>query len=162
MTNGDYIRSMSDEQLAESAFVPCPYDDGCGECKFGWHFQNQTCEECKLEWLKISNDIKNPLRFIEMKKLLARNAGWADNNIFIANLTFGDFPEWLTKAIHKNARQFISPEEVAYGGFLLCKYYKDTNKTAYAFHVKDEVIDITIHIKQIDCFDKIIQTLAIS
>ena len=44
---------MSDEKLATSNYIPCPYaDDGYGECKYGWHERKQTCEECKLEWLK--------------------------------------------------------------------------------------------------------------
>lgn len=52
-TNADRIRAMSDEELAASNYIPCPYaDDCCGECKYGWHEQAQTCEECKLEWLK--------------------------------------------------------------------------------------------------------------
>lgn len=53
MTNADRIRAMSDEELANSIYIPCPYDDyGYGECKFGWHDREQTCEECKLEWLR--------------------------------------------------------------------------------------------------------------
>lgn len=53
-TNAEKIRSMSDEQLAASYYIPCPYDDGgYGECKFGWHKREQTCEECKLEWLRM-------------------------------------------------------------------------------------------------------------
>lgn len=53
VTNGDRIRAMSDEELAESGLVPCPYnDDGFGECKYGWHDREQTCEECIAEWLK--------------------------------------------------------------------------------------------------------------
>ena len=54
VTNADRIRAMSDEELAASPLIiPCFYDDdGYGECKFGWHNRTQTCEECKLEWLK--------------------------------------------------------------------------------------------------------------
>jgi hypothetical protein len=53
-SNADRIRAMSDEELAAShLIIPCFYDDdGYGECKFGWHERKQTCEECKLEWLK--------------------------------------------------------------------------------------------------------------
>lgn len=53
-TNADRIRAMSDEELAAShLIIPCFYDDdGYGECKYGWHDRKQTCEECKLEWLK--------------------------------------------------------------------------------------------------------------
>lgn len=54
-TNADRIRSMTDEELANSVYIPCPYDDGgYRECKFGWHEQKQTCEECKLEWLRMT------------------------------------------------------------------------------------------------------------
>lgn len=53
-TNGERIRNMTDKELAASNYIPCPYDnDGYGECKFGWHEREQTCEECKLEWLKM-------------------------------------------------------------------------------------------------------------
>lgn len=53
MTNADRIRGMTDEELAASDYIPCPYDnDDYGECKYGWHDREQTCEECKLEWLK--------------------------------------------------------------------------------------------------------------
>ena len=52
-TNADRIRAMSDEELAASVYIPCPYDDGgYGECKYGWHKREQSCEECKLEWLQ--------------------------------------------------------------------------------------------------------------
>lgn len=53
MKRSDRIRAMTDKELAESPFIPCPYnDDGYGECKYGWHDREQTCEECKLEWLE--------------------------------------------------------------------------------------------------------------
>lgn len=54
MTNADRIRAMSDEEIAASEFLlPCPYiKDMYDECKFGWHDREQSCEECKLEWLK--------------------------------------------------------------------------------------------------------------
>ena len=53
ITNADYIRSLSDEELAASIFIPCPHDtDGYGECKYGWHKREQSCEECRLEWLQ--------------------------------------------------------------------------------------------------------------
>lgn len=59
MTNADRIRSMSDEELAASVYIPCPYDDGgWGECKYGWHDREQTCEECKLEWLRLQEEVK--------------------------------------------------------------------------------------------------------
>ena len=53
-TNADRIRAMSDEEMAAShLIIPCFYDDdGYGECKYGWHNREQTCEECKLEWLR--------------------------------------------------------------------------------------------------------------
>lgn len=53
-TNAERIRNMTDKELAASNYIPCPYDDGYyGECKFGWHDREQTCEECKLEWLRM-------------------------------------------------------------------------------------------------------------
>ena len=52
-TNADRIRSMSDEELAKK--IPCPYiKDEYDECKFGWHERTQTCEECALEWLRMT------------------------------------------------------------------------------------------------------------
>ena len=51
LSNGDRIRSMTDEELAKE--IPCPYmRDMFEECKFGWHEKKQTCEECVLEWIK--------------------------------------------------------------------------------------------------------------
>lgn len=59
MTNANRIRNMTDEELANSVYIPCPYNDGVyGECKFGWHEQKQTCEECKLEWLRMTTKDK--------------------------------------------------------------------------------------------------------
>lgn len=53
MKRSDKIRAMTDEELSKSPYIPCPYDDyGFGECKYGWHTREQTCEECKLEWLQ--------------------------------------------------------------------------------------------------------------
>ena len=56
MTNKEKIQSMSTEELAvwihEVACI-CPYKkDVYDECKFGWHIQEQTCEECIYEWLE--------------------------------------------------------------------------------------------------------------
>ena len=40
------------KKLVDSDNIECPYDDyGMGDCKFGWYNREQTCEECKLEWL---------------------------------------------------------------------------------------------------------------
>lgn len=40
------------KKLVDSDSIECPYDDyGMGDCKFGWHNREQTCEECKFEWL---------------------------------------------------------------------------------------------------------------
>lgn len=50
-SRGDRFRAMTDEELAR--ILPCPYmRDVYDECKFGWHERTQTCEECKLEWLR--------------------------------------------------------------------------------------------------------------
>lgn len=51
MTNFERIKAMSVDEIA--AWIPCPYMvDVYGECKFGWHRQEQSCEECKREWLE--------------------------------------------------------------------------------------------------------------
>lgn len=45
MTNAQYIRSMTDEELA--AYIMCPRDlDHDMECP------KKTCYECSLAWLK--------------------------------------------------------------------------------------------------------------
>ena len=56
MTNGDWIRSMTDEELAESNEV-------CAEC-YGMHCEMhcddyKTCDECTLAWLKKERKISN-------------------------------------------------------------------------------------------------------
>lgn len=58
-TNADHIRSMSDEELATSDLLSCPYRKYLhDECKFGWCMREQTCEECILEWLKQPADMR--------------------------------------------------------------------------------------------------------
>ena len=50
MTNAQYIRSMTDEELAK--FIPnWSYTDAC---KCGEHYVdcNNECEQCVAEWLK--------------------------------------------------------------------------------------------------------------
>ena len=40
------------QKLLVAGHIDCPYDNyKMGNCKFGWHDREQTCEECKLEWL---------------------------------------------------------------------------------------------------------------
>ena len=53
-TNADHIRSMTDEELAHFHLLKCPYiaGDVYGDCKYGWHDREQSCEECMLDWLK--------------------------------------------------------------------------------------------------------------
>jgi len=48
-SQGDKIRAMSDEELAE--FIECPHDMHLGDCRAE---ENETipCIECILEWLK--------------------------------------------------------------------------------------------------------------
>lgn len=59
MKNGDAIRSMSDEELAEwVATVPMSYEDVCPnpipkECNGG---DRETCIQCWLDWLKEARD----------------------------------------------------------------------------------------------------------
>ena len=46
-----YVEDYS-KKLVDSGHISCPYDDwAMGDCKFGWHGREQTCEECTLEWL---------------------------------------------------------------------------------------------------------------
>ena len=51
MTNFEVFMSMDAKKF--SHFIECPYMRGqeYGECKFGWHEREQTCEECIVEWL---------------------------------------------------------------------------------------------------------------
>lgn len=54
MTNGDKIRQMTDEELAE--ILMCPYDD-CGKMlenceKFKDVNRARRCQECSKAWLK--------------------------------------------------------------------------------------------------------------
>lgn len=45
MTNGERIRGMSDEELAE--IIMCPYDTDPSVCNY-----KGVCLDCCLEWLK--------------------------------------------------------------------------------------------------------------
>ena len=45
MTNGERIRDMSDEELAE--IIMCPYDTDPSVCNY-----KGVCLDCCLEWLK--------------------------------------------------------------------------------------------------------------
>lgn len=49
MTNGDKIRSMSDDELPECDII-CPYDDP-GEC-LAHNDASTSCRECVRRWLK--------------------------------------------------------------------------------------------------------------
>lgn len=50
MTNGDRIRAMSDEELAELfRHLCCPYLLGA---KVGCNAKNKGCFDCWLDWLK--------------------------------------------------------------------------------------------------------------
>ena len=44
MTNGEKIRAMTDEELAESGMIECPM--------FLRNCFIKDCNECKVEWLK--------------------------------------------------------------------------------------------------------------
>ena len=40
------------KKLVDAGHINCPYDDyEMGDCKFGGHNKEQTCEECIFEWL---------------------------------------------------------------------------------------------------------------
>jgi hypothetical protein len=53
MTNGEFIRNMSDSDLARVVGCPEEYKscDMFWECKYGWHEREETCEECTVKWL---------------------------------------------------------------------------------------------------------------
>ena len=57
MTNGDKIRSMSDEELASSGLLvrPCDSDGGSlsKPCDDNWFL---SCRECTLNWLQKGSD----------------------------------------------------------------------------------------------------------
>ena len=58
MTNGDKIRKMSDEELAE--IIMCPYDSD-GSCKN--LDDKKGCIQCSLEWLQKKEE-ENPMKTI--------------------------------------------------------------------------------------------------
>lgn len=47
MTNGDRIRSMTDEELAIN--IPCPYYTDVDHC----NLPATSCFNCRLKWLKL-------------------------------------------------------------------------------------------------------------
>ena len=49
MTNGDYIRSLTDEELVWWIDSHCPEDV---YCKVG----EKSCEDCWLEWLRMPRE----------------------------------------------------------------------------------------------------------
>lgn len=53
-TNADYIRSMTDEELAKFLLEAIRGSDCFGEGVFPYHPcpQDQNCEKCGLSWLK--------------------------------------------------------------------------------------------------------------
>nr|DAP41979.1 MAG TPA: hypothetical protein [Bacteriophage sp.] len=52
MTNGDYIRSLSDEELAQ--IVMCPNEIGFDEIVCDR--DNQHCSKCTLRWLEAERE----------------------------------------------------------------------------------------------------------
>lgn len=52
ITNGDNIRSMNDEQLAE--FVLNCTNNDIGFCHVGMCLDNESCTECALKWIQQS------------------------------------------------------------------------------------------------------------
>ena len=49
MTNGDYIRSLTDEELCGWLDSPCPPDVFCVNGA-------RTCEDCWLKWLQMPHE----------------------------------------------------------------------------------------------------------
>jgi hypothetical protein len=58
-TNGDRIRQMTDEELAEMLLLSTCYF-GCNKCKYHGKCNGKSCTEAALEWLKqeVSEDAK--------------------------------------------------------------------------------------------------------
>ena len=62
MTNGDWIRSMTDEELYKNVIAPCyTYDDDCGECL--WNNATGRCvissnvkKDMGMEWLESEHE----------------------------------------------------------------------------------------------------------
>lgn len=51
MTNGDRIRQMTDEELAEMLLLSTCYF-GCNKCKYHSNCIGKNCTQAALEWLK--------------------------------------------------------------------------------------------------------------
>lgn len=58
MTNGDKIRSMTDDEIAEMLLLSTCYF-GCNKCKHHGKCKGKSCTEAALEWLKqeVSEDV---------------------------------------------------------------------------------------------------------
>lgn len=54
MTNGDYIRSLSDADLAQ--IVMCPNEIGFDEVEC--HKHDKFCQECTLNWLMAEREVE--------------------------------------------------------------------------------------------------------
>lgn len=54
MTNGDYIRSLSDVDLAQ--IVMCPNEIGFDEVEC--HKDDKFCQECTLNWLMAEREVE--------------------------------------------------------------------------------------------------------
>lgn len=54
MTNGDYIRSLSDTELAQ--IVMCPNEIGFDEVEC--HKDDKFCQECTLNWLMAEREVE--------------------------------------------------------------------------------------------------------
>lgn len=53
-TNYEKIKKMSIDEVADKMAAEgiCPYKkEPYDECKYGWHKQEQSCEDCIKEWL---------------------------------------------------------------------------------------------------------------
>ena len=54
-TNGDRVRSMSDEELSKVMW--CPYSDGAEPCLNGNDEDPDQCDKCVLHWLQKSVEV---------------------------------------------------------------------------------------------------------
>ena len=60
MTNGDYIRSLSDEKLAQ--IIMCPDEIDCNSVKC-------SCSECTLRWLESEREVEEVRNTSEQMKV---------------------------------------------------------------------------------------------
>lgn len=58
MTNGDFIRGMSDEELAGAFANSCPADNIRNRCCQYFEKETNGCRDCWLDWLKSPAEVE--------------------------------------------------------------------------------------------------------